>query len=432
VEVKKTMSGDDDCERRVLTSGAVAFVHKPFGDPLAFAEPAWYRGVPTPFYAATHAAVRNKVRAFVDAELTPHIEEWEEAGGVPRELFRKAYACGILGMGWPKEFGGQEPFEWDAFHSIVKADELARCGAAGVATALTGSLAIALPPILTVGSDYLKEKVARDCISGEKVIALAITEPWAGSDVAAIRTTAHCEGDVFVVNGLKKFITAGMYADYFTTAVRTGGDGMGGISLLLIEKSMPGVHCSRLKTTGWLSSATTLVRFENVRVPVRNLIGEENAGFMSIMLNFNGERLGIVCSALRSSRLCLSESAKYARQRTTFGKPLMSHQVIRAKLGDMARQVEALQALTDELAWQVATNADPRVLGPRIALAKVQSTRTMEFCARESAQIFGGNSYLRQGIGALVERIGREVRVLAVGGGSEEVMLDFAIRASKL
>jgi alkylation response protein AidB-like acyl-CoA dehydrogenase len=421
-----------DCERRVLTSGAVAFVHKPFGDPLAFAEPAWYRGVPTPFYAATHAAVRSKVRAFVDSELMPHIDEWEEAGGVPRELFRKAYACGILGMGWPKEFGGQEPYQWDTFHDVVKADELARCGAGGVLASVFTALSIALPPILAVGSDYLKQKVARDCVTGEKIIALAITEPWAGSDVAGIRTTAHREGDVFVVNGLKKFITAGMYADYFTTAVRTGGDGMGGISLLLIEKSMPGVHCSRLATTGWLSSATTLVRFENVRVPVKNLIGQENAGFMAIMLNFNQERMGGVIAAARYSRVLLTESAKYARQRTTFGKPLMSHQVIRAKLGEMARQIEAMQALTDELAWEIETNTDPRVLGPRIALAKVQGTRLMEFCARESAQIFGGNSYLRQGIGSVVERIGREVRVMAVGGGSEEVMLDFAVRASKL
>jgi alkylation response protein AidB-like acyl-CoA dehydrogenase len=418
------------CQKKVLANGSVAFVHEPFGDTLAFAEPTWYRGMATPYYSASHAAVRNQVRAFVESELIPHIDEWEAAGGIPRELFRRAYAAGILGMGWPREFGGQAPFEWDAFHSVVKADELARCGAAGVATALTGSLAIALPPILAVGSDYLKQKVARDCITGEKVIALAITEPWAGSDVAGIRTTAHREGDVFVVNGLKKFITAGMYADYFTTAVRTGGDGMGGVSLLLIEKSMPGVHCSRLATTGWLSSSTTLVRLENVRVPVQNLIGEENAGFMSIMLNFNAERLGIICSALRSSRLCLSESAKYARQRVTFGKPLMSHQVIRASLGEMARQIEALQALTDELAWQAETDANPRVLGARIALAKVQSTRVMEFCAREAAQIFGGNSYLRQGIGSLVERIGREVRVLAIGGGSESVMLDFAVRAS--
>jgi alkylation response protein AidB-like acyl-CoA dehydrogenase len=184
-----------------------------------------------------------------------------------------------------------------------------------------------------------------------------------------------------------------MYADYFTTAVRTGGDGMGGISLLLIEKSMPGVHCSRLATTGWLSSATTLVRFENVRVPVKNLIGEENAGFMAIMLNFNQERMGGIIASARYSRVLLTEAAKYARQRITFGKPLMSHQVIRASLGEMARQVEALQALTDELAWQVETMAPIRaILGPRIALAKVQGTRLMEFCAREAAQIFGGNS----------------------------------------
>ncbi len=421
-----------DCERRVLSNGSVAFVHKPFGEAAAFGEPSWYRGVATPYYGATHAAVRQKVRAFVDAELLPHIDEWEANEGVPRSLFQRAYACGVLGMGWPKQYGGQEPFQWDTFHDVVKADELARCAAGGVLASVFTALSIALPPILSVGSDYLKDKVARACITGDKVIALAITEPWAGSDVAGIRTTAHREGDFYVVNGLKKFITAGMYADYFTTAVRTGGDGMAGVSLLLIEKTMPGVHCSRLPTTGWLSSATTLVRFENVRVPVANLIGDENNGFMAIMLNFNQERMGGVIASARYSRVLLSEAAKYARQRTTFGKPLMSHQVIRIKLADMARQVEAMQALTDELAFQIENNTDARVLGPRIALAKVTGTRLMEFCAREAAQIFGGNSYLRSGPGAVVERIGREVRVMAVGGGSEEVMLDFAVRASKL
>jgi alkylation response protein AidB-like acyl-CoA dehydrogenase len=421
-----------DCERRVLASGAVAYVHKPFGDAQAFAEPAWYRGVATPYYQLTHAAVRNKVRAFVDAELIPNIEAWEAAEGVPRELFQKAYRAGILGLGWPKQYGGTEPFAWDTFHSVVKGDELCRCAAGGVLASLFTALSIALPPILAVGSDYLKDKVARACIAGEKVIALAITEPWAGSDVAGIRTTAHREGDVYVVNGLKKFITAGMYADYFTTAVRTGGDGMGGISLLLIERTMPGIHCTRLATTGWLSSATTLVRFENVRVPVANLIGEENNGFMPVMLNFNQERMGGVIASARYSRILLTEAAKYARQRTTFNKPLIANGQIRAKLGDMARQVEAMQALTDELAWQIETDTDPRIIGPKIALAKVQGTRLMEFCAREAAQIFGGNSYLRSGPGATIERIGREVRVMAVGGGSEEVMLDFAVRASKL
>jgi alkylation response protein AidB-like acyl-CoA dehydrogenase len=419
--------------RRVLPNGQVAFAHAPFGDSLPFAEPAWYRGVPTAFYSDVHVAVRNKVRAFVDAELTQsNIDEWEQAGGIPRSLFKRAYDAGVLGMGWPKQYGGTGPFEWDAFCSIVKGDELCRCAAGGVTTALTGSLAIGLPPILAVGSEHLKDKVARACITGEKIIVLAITEPWAGSDVAGIRTTAHREGDVFVVNGLKKFITAGMYADYFTTAVRTGGDGIGGISLLLIERTMPGIHCTRMETTGWLSSATTLVRFENVRVPLANLIGEENNGFMAIMLNFNGERLGIIVSALRSCRVLFAEAARYARQRTTFDKPLIANGQIRAKLGDMARQIEALQAQTDELAWQIETDTDARVLGPRIALAKVQSTRVMEFCAREAAQIFGGNSYLRSGPGAIVERLGREVRVLAVGGGSEEVMLDFAVRSSKL
>ena len=294
------------------------------------------------------------------------------------------------------------------------------------------ALGIALPPILAVGSDYLKQKVARACITGEKVICLAVTEPYAGSDVAGIRTTAVRDGDHYVVNGIKKFITAGMYADYFTTAVRTGGEGMGGVSLLLIEKGMKGVTCSRLKTQGWASSSTTLVRLEDVRVPVRNLIGQENRGFIPIMLNFNQERFGGVIAATRFARDCLSDASKYAAKRMTFGKPLRSHQVIRTKLAEMARTVESCQALTEQLAFLIQSGADDRLVGARIMLAKVHCTRAVEFCAREASQVFGGNAYLRQGVGERVERIYREVRVLAIGGGSEEIMLDSAARLSKL
>jgi acyl-CoA dehydrogenase len=315
---------------------------------------------------------------------------------------------------------------------VVKGDELCRCAAGGVLASLFTALSIALPPILAVGSDYLKDKVARACITGEKVIALAITEPWAGSDVAGIRTTAHREGDVYVVNGLKKFITAGMYADYFTTAVRTGGDGMGGISLLLIERTMPGIHCTRLATTGWLSSATTLVRFENVRVPVANLIGEENNGFMAIMLNFNQERMGGVH---RGGALLARSTDRGGQVRAP------AHDVWQA--ADRQRP-DSRQARRHGAPGRGDAGADRRARLADRERHRCARART-EDRARESAghapdgvlRARGGADLWRQLVSAQrarcdVERIGREVRVMAVGGGSEEVMLDFAVRASKL
>jgi len=308
---------------------------------------------------------------------------------------------------------------------------MGRSGAGGVTAALF-SCTIGLPPILTVGSKELKDRIARDVITGKKISALAITEPFAGSDVASLECTATKQGDHYVVNGQKKYITSGCKADYFTVAVRTGAGGMEGISLLLIEKGMPGFTVRRIKTQGWWASNTAHLLFEDVRVPLNNLIGKENQGFLPIMRNFNYERLGLLIGACRASRVCIEESIKYARQRKTFGKRLIDHQVIRHKIAEMGMHVENLWATIEDLTFQLHSNAPPELIAGTISLQKVNSSRTMEFCAREASQIFGGNSYLRVGPGSVVERIYREVRVMAVGGGSEEVMLDLATRQARL
>jgi len=274
----------------------------------------------------------------------------------------------------------------------------------------------------------LKKKVAQDVVLGKKHIALAISEPWSGSDVAGLRTTATRDGDFYVVNGSKKWITGGLTAEYFTVAVRTGGPGMGGISLLLLEKGMPGINIRRMKTQFDNAHNTTFITLEDVRVPVQNLIGAENSGFMIIMTNFNHERFLISIKATRLSRMLYEASIKYALERETFGKKLITHQIIRFKLAEMARQIEALQDFLERVAFQFSSGVPDGKMGGYCALLKVQASKTYEYCAREASQIFGGNSIIKEGKGKRVESAYRGVRAMAIPGGSEEILLDFAIR----
>jgi alkylation response protein AidB-like acyl-CoA dehydrogenase len=267
---------------------------------------------------------------------------------------------------------------------------------------------------------------------GQKIICLNITEPNAGSDVANIKTTAVREGDHYVVNGNKKWITNGIFADYFTVAVRTGGKGMRGISMLLLERdSMPGIETKRMDCQGVWPSGTTYVEFDNVKVPAGNLIGEENQGFGVIMKNFNHERWGFVIQANRFSRCLLEESWNYASKRSTFGKKLHEHPVIRWKLAEMARQVEGTHHWLENLTLQMCRMPKEQAmtaLGGPIALAKAHSSKVFEYCAREARQVFGGNAYTRSGLGEKVERLYRDVGAYAIPGGSEEILLDLSVR----
>lgn len=374
----------------------------------------------SPYYGESHEALAQSVRRFVEREITPNIDRWEVEGELPRALHKKAAEAGILGLRYPEEYGGHSE-GFDIFHGMTQTEELARVGAGGLTASLM-THGIGLPPILALGSEELKRRVAPPVLAGEKIIALGITEPSGGSDVANLRTRAVRNGEHYVVNGSKIFITSGMRADWLTCAVRTGGDGAGGISLLLIEMNAPGVSRTRLDKMGWRCSDTAAIYFEDVHVPVENLIGTENGGFMGVMRNFNSERLGMAMGCCAYARVCLKEAADWAQQRETFGKALVKHQSIRIKLADMARQINATQAWVDLCAWQVQQGQDKPA---DFAMLKVQATQMLEAVARDAAQVLGGASYFT---GSKIERIYREVRVNAIGGGSEEIMLDLAGR----
>ncbi len=372
----------------------------------------------SPFYTAEHEAFREVVRRFVEREIEPHAHEWDEAGEFPRALYLKAAEIGLLALGFPEQYGGVPA---DQFMKIVASQELARAGAGGVSASLM-SHTIGSPPIARAARPEVKARVLPEVLSGKKISALAITEPGGGSDVANLRTKAPLDGDHYVVSGEKTFITSGVRADYLTVAVRTGGEGASGVSLLLIEGDTPGLSRTKLKKMGWWASDTATLHFDECRVPAENLIGEEGHGFKIIMQNFNSERMGMAASCTAYARVCLDEAIAYARERKTFGKPIAQHQVIRHKLVDMAQKVAASQAMLEMLAWRLAQGESPVA---EICMMKNQATQTMAFCASEAVQIFGGAGFMR---GVKVERIYREVKVNAIGGGTEEIMKDLASR----
>ena len=373
----------------------------------------------SPFYTEDHAAFRLVVRQFTEKEIVPYIPDWEKAGEVPRMLYKKAAEIGIFGDGFDATYGGHG--QRDAILRMVIFQELCAAGSGGVVASLLSNY-IGLPPIQRFGSTEMKERVLTSCLTGDKVAALAITEPSGGSDVGRIKTKAIRDGEDFIVNGQKTFITSGMNADFFTVAVRTGQEGPSGISLLLVEGDRSGLERTRLDKMGWLSSDTATLYFDDVRVPVSNLIGEEGTGFSAIVNNFNAERIDMAAQSIAFSRACFKEALEWAKERETFGKRLADHQVIRHKFVEMDRKINAAQAWCELLAWRLNQGDNPVA---EIAELKVQATTTFEFCARESAQVLGGASYLK---GSITERLYREVRVQAIGGGSEEIMRDLASR----
>lgn len=371
-----------------------------------------------PGYTDEHEQLRRTVRGFVERELLPNIEAWEEAESFPRELYATAGELGLLGIGFPEAYGGTPV---DNFAKLVLTEELCRAGAGGLNASLM-SHGIGLPPILILGSEELKARIAGPVLRGEVISCLAISEPSGGSDVANLQTKARREGDHYIVNGTKTFITSGMRADWITTAVRTGGPGMEGISLLAIPGDAPGLSRTKLDKMGWWCSDTATLYFEDCKVPAANLIGSENAGFMGIMANFNAERMMLAGMALGMARVCYEEALAWAKQRQTFGKPLVRHQVIRHKLVDMATQLRAVECVVDDLAWRLDHGEVPI---PDLCMAKNLATQCVELCAKEAVQILGGAGYIR---GIKSERIYRETKVLSIGGGAEEIMKELAAR----
>ncbi|MDX9673795.1 MULTISPECIES: acyl-CoA dehydrogenase family protein [unclassified Pseudomonas] len=366
------------------------------------------------YFDPSHQMVRDSVRRFVEREILPDIDGWEEAESFPRELYLKAGAAGILGIGYPQALGGSH--EGDLFAKIAASEELMRCGSGGLVAGL-GSLDIGLPPIVKWARPEVRERVVPPVLSGEKISALAVTEPGGGSDVANLQTRAVRDGDVYRVSGSKTFITSGVRADFYTVAVRTGAPGFGGISLLLIEKGTPGFSVGRqLKKMGWWASDTAELFFDDCRVPVGNLIGAENMGFACIMGNFQSERLALALMANMTSQLALEEALNWAREREAFGKPIGKFQVIKHRLAEMATALEVSREFTYR---QAAKMAAGQSVIKEISMAKNVATDTSDRITSDAVQILGGLGYMRE---SLVERLYRDNRILSIGGGTREVM----------
>ena len=366
------------------------------------------------YFNETHGMVRDTMRRFVNESVKPHIDEWEEAGSFPRDLYAQAGGLGLLSIGHPTEFGGTG--EQDVFVKVAASEELMRSGSGGFVASL-GSLDIGLPPVWRVGSEALKQRIVPQVLAGEKIIALAITEPSGGSDVANLKTRAVRDGDHYVVNGSKTFITSGVRADYYTVAVRTGEAGFGGVSLLLIEKGTPGFSVGRnLKKMGWWASDTAELFFQDCRVPAANLLGPENSGFFTIMANFQAERLSLAVMSNMTAQLALEQCLAYVKERTTFGKPLSKHQVIRHKLAEMATQLDVSREYTYRCAARMQAGESAI---SEVSMAKNFATSVSTMVTNEAVQIFGGMGYMRE---SLVERLYRDNRILSIGGGTHEIM----------
>ncbi|EPO7935991.1 acyl-CoA dehydrogenase family protein [Pseudomonas aeruginosa] len=366
------------------------------------------------YFDESHQLIRDSVRRFVEREVLPYIDEWEEAEEFPRELYLKAGAAGILGIGYPEAYGGS--CEGDLFAKVAASEELMRCGSGGLVAGL-GSLDIGLPPVVKWARPEVRERVVPAVLRGEKIMALAVTEPSGGSDVANLKTRAVRDGDHYRVSGSKTFITSGVRADYYTVAVRTGGEGFAGISLLLVEKGTAGFSVGRkLKKMGWWASDTAELFFDDCRVPAENLIGVENAGFVCIMANFQSERLALAVMANMTAQLALEESLRWAREREAFGKPIGKFQVLRHRLAEMATQLEVSREFTYR---QAAKMAAGKSVIKEISMAKNFATDVADRLTYDAVQVLGGMGYMRE---SLVERLYRDNRILSIGGGSREIM----------
>jgi len=365
------------------------------------------------YFTESHRILRETTARFVEKEIKPYVEEWEEAGEFPRELFHKAAEVGILGVNYPEEWTGVQT---DVFHEVVVSEELTRSGSGGVAAGLM-SHGIALPPILALGTQEQKERFIPPVIRGEKIAALGITEPGGGSDVANIRTRAVPDGDTYVINGSKTMITSGCRADFITMAVRTGGPGHRGVSLIVVETKTPGFTVSKkLRKMGWWASDTAELALDEVRVPAANLLGEEGAGFYGIMHNFQKERLYLSLMANTTAELALELSIKYAGQREAFGRPIIGFQVTRHKLVDMAVLVEVSKEFTYRIAAKIQQGEN---MLKEIAMAKIFSADICQRVCDAAVQIHGGYGYMRE---YPVERLYRDSRILSIGGGTSEIM----------
>ena len=376
-------------------------------------------------------ALRQTVRAFVTREVLPHQDEWERAGELPRELHRKAADAGLLGASYPEAVGGGGG---DAIDALIVAEELHYAGAAGGVFASLFTSGISLPHLVHAGDAAQIDRWVRPTLAGELIGSLAITEPDGGSDVANIRTTAKRDGDDYVVNGAKTFITSGVRADFVVTAVRTGDAGAHGISLLVVEKGTPGFTVSRkLEKMGWLCSDTAELSYADVRVPAANLVGDENTGFVQIAQNFVSERIGLAVQAYASAQRCLDLTVEWCRMRETFGKPLIQRQTVQHTLAEMARRIEIVRAYTRGIAARAAHAQSGRELPSEgqtnlvleACFAKNSAVEAGMWVADRAVQLHGGMGYMRE---SEVERQYRDMRILGIGGGTDEILAGLAAK----
>jgi acyl-CoA dehydrogenase len=365
-------------------------------------------------------ALADLATEFTRREVAPHLQSWEDAGSIPRELHAAAARQGLLGISFPESVGGEGG---DLLDTVALQEAMLAAGASSGLMAGLFTHGIALPHLAAHGSPDLVERYVRPTLAGELIGSLAITEPGGGSDVGNLRTTAVRDGEHYVVNGAKTFITSGVRADFVTTAVRTGGPGAGGVSLLVIDKGTPGFVVDRgLAKMGWHCSDTAELSFTDVRVPVGNLVGEQDAGFWYIAEQFVVERMALAVHGYGIAARSLALTAAYCRERETFGQPLASRQVVRHKLVEMHRRVEVARAYTHAVA---ARHVAGESVIAEACLAKQTACDAATYVCDEAVQLHGGTGYMH---GTEVERHYRDARLLPIGGGATEVLTDLAAK----
>ncbi|TID21313.1 short-chain specific acyl-CoA dehydrogenase mitochondrial precursor [Venturia nashicola] len=410
-------------------------------------EPPWLSGLPSPFYTESHRKWQQTIRPFIDEHIHANALEWDNAETLPAHVFQTFAKTNMLlpslpsplPVAWLKKLGindimGLKVEDFDYTHFAIYVDEMARNGLAGPAGSLTTGMSFGVPPVIKFGSQALQEKFLPDALRGKTRFCIAITEPDAGSDVANIKTTATKtkDGKFYVVNGAKKWITNGIWSDFASMAVRTGGEGPGGLSMLVVPLlNTEGVSMRRLKVGGQISAGTTYIELDDVKVPVENLIGDEGMGMRYIMTNFNHERLSIAIGATRQARVALSTAFAYVIKREAFSKPLIEQPVVRHRLAKAAALLESQQAWVDSFVYQMTNMSKAEAdikLGGLTALCKAQAGIILNECAQTAVLLFGGNGYTKSGQGELVQKAYGEVMGIRIPGGSEDVMLDLAIR----
>lgn len=368
-----------------------------------------------PFVTPEREALRRTVRAFMAREVLARLPSWEEAGNIPRSLHRTAAEVGLLGVGFDESVGGSGG---DVLDSVVVTEEIVLAGGSGGLVAGLLTHGIALPHIVAAGDPDQITTVVRPVLAGEAIAALAVTEPDGGSDVASLRTRAAPTADRYVVNGTKTYITSGLRADYLTTAVRTGGPGHGGLSLLVIPTRSPGVSRRPLEKMGWRCSDTAEISFVDVPVPRANLVGAEGTGFAQLATQFVDERIALAVQAYAIAQRCLDLTVDWVRARATFGRALASRQLVRHRLVEMHRQVEVARTYTRQVAIRHAAGDE---VVAEAALAKNTAVAACDHVVDEAVQLHGGLGYM---LGSEVERHYRDARILGIGGGATEVMTE--------